>query len=596
MSASAIIRDAPVGQLIRWITKNRVLKYPEEMPDFQLPPEYLNLDDPKRSTSGISTPSATAPQDPADAEKAGAEPAEPEDPEKDLEKQERPLGASGADPEYAGDELEKSTTRQSFRGGLAIAPTRTREGEILIDYYSTEDQENPQNWRIGKKASASTMIFVYTLAVYMGSAIYTPSVPGVSEQFGVSGIVSSLGLALYVLAYGTGPLLFSPISEIPAVGRNPPYMVSMGIFVALSVAAPLVPDITGLLIVRFLQGFFGSPCLATGGASIGDIWSLAALPYMIALWAFAATCGPSLGPIISGFSVAAENWRWSLWEILWLAGPTYVFMLLFLPETYGPNILLRKAQRLRKLTGNPNLKSKSEIDQANMSAQGIVFEALVRPFQLMVLDPAIGFTALYTAIIYGIYYSFFEAFPIVYMENYGFNEGQMGLTFLSVSAAVFTAIPIYYAYLYFIVDPDMRKNGPGEPERRLIPALVASFLPPIGLFLFGWTGNGQINFMVSVVGIYIFTVGVFILIQCIFVYLPWVYPQYAASLFAGNDLARSALAFAAVLYGTPMYTGLGVGGGCSLLGGLTALCILGLFGLYFYGKKLRARSRFSMKY
>jgi DHA1 family multidrug resistance protein-like MFS transporter len=33
--------------------------------------------------------------------------------------------------------------------------------------------------------------------------------------------------------------------------------------------------------------------------------------------------------------------------------------------------------------------------------------------------------------------------------------------------------------------------------------------------------------------------------QCIFVYLPFVYPQYSASLFAGNDAARSFLAFAA---------------------------------------------------
>ena len=37
--------------------------------------------------------------------------------------------------------------------------------------------------------------------------------------------------------------------------------------------------------------------------------------------------------------------------------------------------------------------------------------------------------------------------------------------------------------------------------------------------------------------------------QCIFVYLPMVYPQYAASLFAGNDAARSLIAFAAVMFG-----------------------------------------------
>lgn len=88
---------------------------------------------------------------------------------------------------------------------------------------------------------------------------------------------------------------------------------------------------------------------------------------------------------------------------------------------------------------------------------------------------------------------------------------------------------------------------------------------------------------------------VFILMQVIFVYLPLTYPQYAASLFAGNDFARSSLAFAAVLFSRPMFLGMGIGPGVSLLGALTAACIAGIFVLYFYGEKLRARSRFSAK-
>jgi DHA1 family multidrug resistance protein-like MFS transporter len=88
---------------------------------------------------------------------------------------------------------------------------------------------------------------------------------------------------------------------------------------------------------------------------------------------------------------------------------------------------------------------------------------------------------------------------------------------------------------------------------------------------------------------------VFILMQVIFVYLPLTYPQYAASLFAGNDFARSSVAFAAVLFSRPMFLGMGIGSGVSLLGALTAACIVGIFVLYIYGEKLRARSRFTIK-
>ena len=70
---------------------------------------------------------------------------------------------------------------------------------------------------------------------------------------------------------GIGPLIFSPLSEIPAIGRNPPYLISFGIFVILCVPTALANNFGGLLVLRFLQGFFGSPVLATGGASLGDM-------------------------------------------------------------------------------------------------------------------------------------------------------------------------------------------------------------------------------------------------------------------------------------------------------------------------------------
>jgi DHA1 family multidrug resistance protein-like MFS transporter len=143
-----------------------------------------------------------------------------------------------------------------------------------------------------------------------------------------------------------------------------------------------------------------------------------------------------------------------------------------------------------------------------------VFEALVRPIQLMVLDPAIGFTAAYVALCYGIYYSFFEAFPIVYIERYHFNLGEMGLTFLSITAATILSLAMYYLYIYKIVEPDFRAHGLGKLERRLLPALYASFLLPIGLFIFAWTSDGKIHWIVSVIGVFLFTIGGKCLILC----------------------------------------------------------------------------------
>ena len=83
------------------------------------------------------------------------------------------------------------------------------------------------------------------------------------------------------------------------------------------------------------------------------------------------------------------------------------------------------------------------------------------------------------------------------------------------------------------------------------------------------------------------------ILQSIFVYVPLSYPQYAASLFAGNDLVRSSMAAGSILYARPLFINLGVAKGVSVLAGLSTLGIFGMVAIYLTGAKLRARSKFA---
>lgn len=65
-------------------------------------------------------------------------------------------------------------------------------------------------------------------------------------------------------------------------------------------------------------------------------------------------------------------------------------MFFFLPETFEATILLRRARRLRKLTGNRKLKSAGEIEQGQTSITQILIAALYRPLRLS-LEPAVAF-------------------------------------------------------------------------------------------------------------------------------------------------------------------------------------------------------------
>jgi DHA1 family multidrug resistance protein-like MFS transporter len=285
---------------------------------------------------------------------------------------------------------------------IALAPTKTSDNTILVDWYSTTDPANPQNWHTTKKSLVLLQLCAYSLAVYGASSMYVPGEEGVMKEFHVGATPAALGLAIYVVGYGVGPLIFAPLSEIAAIGRNWVYIPTFFLFVILSIPTAVVKNYAGLLVLRFLTGFFGSPCLANGGASVGDMvgfmghylpfvvylhltilqYSLLELPIYLSAWTAACFLGPAIGPVVAGFAVQAKGWRWGLWEIVWLTGPIMIVFLFFYPETSADNILRRRAQRLRKRTGRANIKSQSEIAQQKLSVSEVFWDAIIKPIEI----------------------------------------------------------------------------------------------------------------------------------------------------------------------------------------------------------------------
>jgi len=141
--------------------------------------------------------------------------------------------------------------------------------------------------------------------------------------------------------------------------------------------------------------------------------------------------------------------------------------------------------------------------------------------------------------------------------------------------------------------PGNLKNGFREQEHTLVPAIFGSFLLTIGLFVFAWSANPKIHWTVPLAGLGIFTMGHFFTLQGISIYIPFSYPQYAASLFAGNRIWRSAIAGESIVFARPLFINLGVNKGVTLLAGLSVAGIFGTIGMYVFGKKLRARSKFA---
>jgi DHA1 family multidrug resistance protein-like MFS transporter len=127
----------------------------------------------------------------------------------------------------------------------------------------------------------------------------------------------------------------------------------------------------------------------------------------------------------------------------------------------------------------------------------------------------------------------------------------------------------------------------------LIPAIPATILVTVSLFMYAWTARGSIHWIVPTIGVSIYSGATFVIFQALLCYIPLVYPRYVSSLFAAGDFARSILAAGFVMFSRPMYLSIGIQKGVSILAGLSILGILGMLVLFFYGANLRARSTFT---
>lgn len=282
-----------------------------------------------------------------------------------------------------------------------------------------------------------------------------------------------------------------------------------------------------------------------------------------------------------------------MWEIAYMAGPTCV-LLLMLPETYGPALRAKRNKMLRdegrKATGRSEHQAEARGHlQALLSS---LLDAVVVPVHIVILDPAVAVVNLYTSFIYSTYYTLFDAIPRVYPVRYGFSAGELGLSFLHVFVACVVAGLIYNAYVYYILNLAVAQKRLTSHEDLLRLALIACFLPPFGLFLFAWTSDGDVHWLVGLFGLTLFAMGTFTILQCLSVYLPCIYPMYSASLFASNDFCRSSLATGAIHFGVPLYHNLGIAHGVSVLAGLSVMGTPGMWFMYWKGASLRAKSRF----
>ncbi|OOF92181.1 hypothetical protein ASPCADRAFT_210589 [Aspergillus carbonarius ITEM 5010] len=469
------------------------------------------------------------------------------------------------------------------------AGSGTEDDPYLVTWIPN-DPRNPMNFPAWRKWLYTLTVAWATLAVSMVSSAYTGGVEQIMESFHVGSEVATLGVSLFVLGFAIGPLFWAPMSEL--WGRQ---YLFIGSYCGLTVFnAGLVgsKNIQTLIVLRFLAGAFGSSPLTNAGGVIADLFPAKQRGLAMSIFAAAPFMGPTLGPVCGGFLGMNAGWKWVMGFLAAFSGCLWIIGSLVMPETYAPVLLRRRAKNLTKVTGKVH-QSKMEAERGKVPYATVFKTALSRPWVLLFREPIVLLLSIYMAIIYGTLYMMFAAFPIVYEELRGWNQGVSGLAFLGIMVGMNSAV------LYSIWDnkryikTEEAHKGFAPPEARLPPCLIASIAIPIGLFWFAWTNYPSIHFMASISAGVPFGFGMVLVFLSLMNYLIDAYTIFAASVLAANSVLRSVFGAAFPLFTTYMYNNLGVHWASSIPAFLALACVPFPFLFYKYGPAIRSRCKYS---
>ncbi|GFF40877.1 uncharacterized MFS-type transporter C530.15c [Aspergillus udagawae] len=463
---------------------------------------------------------------------------------------------------------------------------RGTDDDPFVVVWIPGDSRNPMNFSSILKWSLTILVSLTTLTIALISSAYSGGMAQVMKELGSSREVTTLGISLFVLGFAFGPLIWAPMSEV--FGRRNVFTITFCLLTAFNAGCAGSENIQTLIILRFLAGFFGSSPFGNAGGSIADMFPAAKRGIAISLFSAAPLCGPAIGPIIGGFLGSGAGWRWVEGFLAIFSGVIWICLCVFLPETYAPVLLRRRAEKLSELSGKV-YRSKLDIERGKLSLQQTLTTALSRPWRLLFREPIVFLFCIYMAIIYGILYLCFAAFPIVFQEARGWNEGIGGLAFLGILVGMIIGVIYTFPENMHYAKLCRQTTGRLPPEVRLPPSIVGAIALPIGLFWFAWTNSPSIHWMASIAAGAPFGFGLVLVFLSVFNYLIDAYTIYSASVLAANSALRSLFGAAFPLFTSYLYSGLGIHWASSIPAFLALACVPIPIVFYLYGARIRKR-------
>lgn len=310
--------------------------------------------------------------------------------------------------------------------------------------------------------------------------MFTPGIHEMAEGLDTTTDAVIGATTVFMVMLGISPLIIAPLSE--TFGRRTLYLTCFSTFTLLQIPTAFSPNITVLISLRTLAGFFGSVGIANGGGSLSDLFFSEERANVYGWYLLGPLLGPTLGPLLGGVIVQRLGWRWIFLILTIICGINTTFGFLFLRETYSPVLLERRKEALEKTQHSSSSAVKTQYWYEGEDRRPILIklrQSFSRPLRIL-MHPIVLTMSLYQALIFSTTYSLYTNFEDIYGGQYGFSTEQVGLAYLGPGLGFVVAVRLLVPRIdtvYNKLAKESRDKAP-KPEYRLPLANIGAVLIP----------------------------------------------------------------------------------------------------------------------
>ena len=421
----------------------------------------------------------------------------------------------------------------------------------------------------------------------LASSMFTPGISEIAKDLNTRGSTVVGATTGFVILLGIGPLILAPLSE--TFGRRKLYLVCFSIFALLQIPTALSPNVESLIGLRTLSGFFGSVGIANGGGTISDMFHPSERAGVFGWYLLGPLLGPTLGPLFGGIIVQYLGWRWIFWILTIVCSFNTIVGFFFLTESYPPVILEARKKAYEDLSENEH-KSYRMAGQDDRPFRSKLATSMARPLRILFTQPIVLTMAVYQAVLFGTTYSLYTNFQAIYGDLYSFDTTTVGLMYLGPGLGFLTAVWFIVPKIDTVYNYLGRKNNvEPKPEYRLPLANIGAVLIPSSLFVFAWTVQFKVHFVVPLISTAFFGLGqITILSTCQNYYIDS-FQKYAASAIAAGAVFRSIVGGILPLGASKLFEAAGYGWGISVFAFLSLALSPAPLLFFYFGEGVRER-------